>query len=201
MPARPIFTKSFIWLGALKSGADSQFILTHEQQVQLCAPGGVWIDLEEFEGSSIRCFRSGSAAGCEEALALYGGDLLNEDLYVDWCARKRDQLRASHQELLMKLGSLYAEQQRHELAIRQFEKVVTAEPSNEEAHRELMRLYVLTGRRSEALRQFQRCCDSVRDGLRRRLMTASSARALVTAAAAEAADRRDVGAADEDRPR
>src|SRR5207245_1123801 len=128
-------------------------------------PGGVSIDLEEFERSSIRCFRSGSVAGCEEALALYGGDLLSEDLYVDWCIRKRDQLRASHQELLMKLGSLYAEQQRHELAIRQFEKVVTAEPSNEEAHRELMRLYVLTGRRSEALRQFQRCCDSVRDGL------------------------------------
>ena len=40
-----------------------------------------------------------------------------------------------------------------------------SEPSNEEAHRELMRLYALTGRRSEALRQFRRCSDAIRKEL------------------------------------
>ena len=33
----------------LKTGARSQFIMTFEQQVQLRAPGQLWIDVEEFE--------------------------------------------------------------------------------------------------------------------------------------------------------
>lgn len=149
----------------LKAGADSRFILTQNQQVRLTAPGDLWIDAEQFASMSVRAFRSGIASECEAALALYGGDLLSEDLYSEWCTRRRDQLRALHQEILMKLGSLYGAGGDHKLAITQFEKLVAAEPSCEEAHRELMRLYVLTGRRSEALRQFRRCCDAVRDEL------------------------------------
>src|SRR5436190_22309032 len=38
----------------LKSGADSRFIHTHDQLVQLAAPGGLWIDAAEFEASSIQ---------------------------------------------------------------------------------------------------------------------------------------------------
>jgi TolB-like protein len=47
-------------------------------------------------------------------------------------------------------------------AIVQLEKLVYSDPSNEEAHRELMKLYVLAGRRAEALRQFRRCAEAVR---------------------------------------
>lgn len=145
----------------LKSAADSRFIQTRDQSVQLPSDG-LWVDVEEFESASIRAFRSGKAPDCEAALSLYGGDLLSEDLYADWCARRRDQLRASYHELLMKLGALCLNSGGHSGAIEQFEKLVASEPSNEEAHRELMRLYVLTGRRSEALRQYQRCSDAVR---------------------------------------
>jgi DNA-binding SARP family transcriptional activator len=149
----------------LKSGSDSQFILTRGQQVQLAAPGDLWIDAESFETTSVRALRSGVAAECEAALALYRGDLLSEDIYADWCTRRREQLRALYQDLLIRLGNLYEGQGDHKLAIIQFEKMVAAEPSNEEAHRELMRLYVLTGRRSEALRQFRRCSEAVRKEL------------------------------------
>jgi DNA-binding SARP family transcriptional activator/TolB-like protein len=146
----------------LKSGGESRFILTRDQQVRLAAAGGLWIDAEEFDAASVRAFRSGLASDCEAALALYGGDLLSEDLYADWFTRRRDQLRALQQEISMKLASLYAAQGQHKDAIVQFERLVAAEPSNEEAHRDLMRLYTITGRRSEALRQFKRCCDAVR---------------------------------------
>jgi DNA-binding SARP family transcriptional activator len=149
----------------LKSGGGSQFILTHEQQVQLAAPGGLLIDVEEFDKHCVRAFRSGSIPDCEETLALYGGDLLSEDLYAEWCVRRRDQLRAARQELLLKLGSLYAHQERYDLAITYYEKVVAEEPWNEEAHRELMRICVLAGRRSDALRHYQRCCEAVRHEL------------------------------------
>jgi DNA-binding SARP family transcriptional activator len=146
----------------LKSPADSRFIRTGDQLVHLEAPGKLWIDVAEFEASSIRAFRSGIASECEEALALYAGDLLSEDLYADWCARRRDQLRASYQELLRKLAKLYIKTGQRQEAIVQLEKLVYSDPSNEEAHRELMQLYVLAGRRAEALRQFRRCADAVR---------------------------------------
>ena len=144
----------------LKSAANSRFIQTHQQQVRLTTPGDLWIDVDEFEARSIRAFRSEVVSDCEEALSLYEGDLLSEDLYVDWCNRRRDRLQAVYQELLMKLGTVYAKNGQHKSAITQFEKLTAAQPSNEEAHRELMRLYVLTGRRSEGLRQFRRCFEA-----------------------------------------
>jgi len=149
----------------LKSAADSVFIRTRDQHVELVAPGSPYIDVEEFEKGSTRAVRSGGASECEALLSIYAGDLLSEDLYADWFARRRDRLRALHQELLRKLGTLYVQHGQHRQAIEQFEKLVASEPSNEEAHRELMQLYVFTGRRSEALRQFRRCSDAVRHEL------------------------------------
>ena len=43
---------------SLKAGAKSQFIMTHEQHVQLRAPGGLWIDVEKFERLADAAMRS-----------------------------------------------------------------------------------------------------------------------------------------------
>lgn len=150
---------------SLKAGAKSHFILTHEQQVQLRAPGEVWVDVEEFEQLASAATRSGAVADYERALELYGGDLLTEDPYAEWCAQKREQLRAVREQLQVRLGRAYAAQDQYGRATTLFEALVEAVPSNEEAHRELMTLYALTGRRSDALRQFRRCCDAVRADL------------------------------------
>jgi DNA-binding SARP family transcriptional activator len=150
---------------SLESGAKSQFIATHAQHVQLRAPGGIWIDVDQFEQLSDAAMRTRAVPDYERALALYGGDLLTEDRYADWCAPKRDQLRAVHEQLLLRLGRAVAKEAQHGRAIRLFETLVEAVPSNEEAHRELMTLYALTGRRSDALRQFRRCCDALRADL------------------------------------
>jgi len=150
---------------ALKNAANSRYIATSAQQVQLRSPAGLWIDVEEFERLAAHALRSGTSSDYEAALALYRGDLLTEDLYAEWCAARRQGLRALREQLLMGLGRLYAAGRQHELAIRQFETLIAAAPANEEAHRELMALYALTGRRSEALRQFYRCRDAVRADL------------------------------------
>jgi DNA-binding SARP family transcriptional activator len=146
----------------LRSGADSQFIVTSRQQVQLCADGGVWIDAEEFARLAERALHSSAASDYEAALADYRGDLLDEDRYAEWAADRRDALRRLYEQLLMRLGRIYGGQFDHERAIKQFETLVATAAAHEEAHRELMTLYAQTGRRSEALRQFQRCCAAVR---------------------------------------
>jgi DNA-binding SARP family transcriptional activator len=149
----------------LKAGAESRFIVTSQQQVQLRAPGDLWIDAEAFEHAAIAAVAARTIKDHEQALALYGGDLLSEDPYADWISHKREQLRALRDQLLLSLGRLYAADRRHQQAAAHFEAVLAASPATEEAHRELMLLYATTGRRPEALRQFARCSEAVRSEL------------------------------------
>jgi DNA-binding SARP family transcriptional activator len=146
----------------LRSGADSRFIITSRQHVQLQAAGGLWIDAEAFELLASRARASGIAAEYEDALTLYRGVLLAEDPYADWCAPKREQLHALRDDLLLGLGRTCSAHGLYPRAIQQFENVLATAPANEDAHRELMRLYALSGRRSDALRQFARCSAAVR---------------------------------------
>ncbi len=149
----------------LRSGADSQFIVTSRQQVQLCPDGEISIDADVFERLAAAALRSSVAADHEAALAVYAGDLLDEDRYAEWAAPRRESLRRLYEQLLLRLGRIYVGRQDYQLAIRQFDLLLIAAAANEEAHRELMTLYARTGRRSEALRQFERCRAAVRTEL------------------------------------
>lgn len=146
----------------LKAGADSHFILTREQQVHLSAPGGLWIDAEAFEQAAARALKSSDPQAYEQALALYEGDLLIEDPYEDWTTTRREHLRALRRDLLVKLSRLYEAQGQRQQSIARLKEVVTLDPSNEEAHRQLMRLYALAGDRQQALRQYQQCRKDLR---------------------------------------
>ena len=146
----------------LKSGSDSQYILTHGQQVFLRAPGTLWIDAEEFERAAAAALRSSDAQAYEKALALYAGDLLIEDPYEDWIAARREHLRAMRLGLLLKLSQLYESRGQHQDGIARLKEVVALDPSNEAAHRQLMRLYALDGNRQQALHQYKECCEALR---------------------------------------
>ena len=150
---------------SLKSVAESHFILTQGQQVLLRAPGRLWIDVEDFE-QHVKTAQAGSdIKACEEARALYGGDLLAEDRYEDWAASRREQLQNKHQELLAKLARLYEADGEHEAAIERLQELLITDGANEETHRHLMRLYALTGNKHQALRQYQLCCDALQKDL------------------------------------
>jgi TolB-like protein/DNA-binding SARP family transcriptional activator len=152
----------------LKSAADSHFILTRGSEVELGAPGGLRVDAEEFERQAAEAVKSTDAAAYEAALALYGGDLLPEDLYEDWAVRRREQLRALRQELLVKLAHLYESGGEYGRSIERLKQLVADDASNEEAHRHLMSLYARTGNRRQSLRQYQQC----REALERELQAA-----------------------------
>jgi DNA-binding SARP family transcriptional activator len=146
---------------ALKSAADSHFILTQGQQILLRAPERLWIDVEAFEEALDLAIEDQNTAAFESALAFYVSDLLAEDRYEDWAATKREQLRGRYQDLLAKLAHLYDKHGQYEKAIESWRKLVSSDPANEEAHRNLMRLYAVTGSKSRALRQFRECCEAL----------------------------------------
>lgn len=117
-----------------------------------------WVDVEAFRSQAqhARATRSEPSA-YERAIALYGGDLLPEDIYEDWAAPHREELRSLWLALLSELGQLYEARGQLDLAAERLRALLQADPPQEEAHRSLMRLYAQAGSRHRALRQYQVC--------------------------------------------
>lgn len=142
----------------VNSGNDSHFILTKEGQIILTAPNELWIDAVEFEKLSSAALKSNDdAKACENALALYAGDLLPEDLYEDWASEKREYLRTTYRKLLQKLTAIYESKMQFEQSAEIARKLVSFDELDEDAHRSLMRLYALGGNRQQAVKQFEVC--------------------------------------------
>ncbi|MDX2041373.1 MAG: BTAD domain-containing putative transcriptional regulator [Acidobacteriota bacterium] len=149
----------------LKSGADSQFIVTQDQLIVLRAPDGLLVDVEEFELRAATALKSNEPADGETALELYGGDLLGEDLYEDWAAVRREKLRMLYEQLLQHLAQLYKFKGEYQLSIERLNQLLTVNQTNEEAHRNLIRLYAASGNRHQAMQQYQLCRDALRRDL------------------------------------
>ena len=64
------------------------------------------LDVEAFELAVTDARRDRTAAACERALALYGGELLPENRYDDWAELERGRLAAIHEELEQILDGL-----------------------------------------------------------------------------------------------
>lgn len=127
-----------------------------------------WLDVAEFEEVArqvtARPFHSasaGEAARLEGALALCTGDLL-EGFYEEWALAERERLRRLHLESLSWLMRYQGFYGGYDRAIALGQEVLRREPAREEVHREVMRLYLETGQRSLAARQYELCRGAVR---------------------------------------
>jgi DNA-binding SARP family transcriptional activator len=146
----------------LKSGSCSQFISAKDNIVALRAPGDLWIDACAFERSAVEAMRSNDPRLFEKALDLYRGDLLPEDLYEDWAVAPRERMRELYVDSLFRLARLREESGDYVAGIGLLQSLVTADPTNEEAHRRLMGLYAMTGNRHGVFRQYRQCIVAMR---------------------------------------
>jgi DNA-binding SARP family transcriptional activator len=99
-------------------------------------------DVAEFDRAADAALRSGDPAACAAAAAAYGGRLLPDALYEEWTQAERTRLHAQFVELLRQS--------------RQWERLVELEPTDEPAHRELMRAALADGNRHAAIRWYGR---------------------------------------------
>jgi TolB-like protein/Tfp pilus assembly protein PilF len=120
------------------------------------------IDVREFE----RLVVSENPDDLQRALELYRGDLVEglvvrEPAFEDWIrgarARFRDRACAGFEHLAEALTGLG----RVDDAMGQLRARLEMDPACESAHRSLMELLVKSGRRSDALRQYQRCEEAL----------------------------------------
>ena len=110
--------------------------------------------------------RSEGEGDMRQALALYRGDLLegyvtSEAEFQDWLDVARVRLRKLACELAGRLSAVLHARGATAESIDVLHRLLDLDRANESAHRRLMQLLAATGKRSEALRQYQECAAAL----------------------------------------
>ena len=148
-------------LGPDDAQAASGYLASQGEQLLLCPGAELWLDVEAFEEAAATARRSCDTAAYRAALNLYAGELLPRDPYEEWAEVPRESLRQLFLSLLVELGRLHEERGEYGAGIEALRRAVVEEPTREEAHIGLMRLYALAGRQAEALAQYARLEESL----------------------------------------
>ena len=117
-------------------------VVIRDGSVALWPSADVRSDVAAFEAEAQAALCSGDPEASGEAATSYGGELLPEERYEEWTLGPRQRARRLYVDVLRASG--------------QWEVVVEVEPTDEAAHRRLMREHMVAGRLHAALRQFQR---------------------------------------------
>lgn len=146
----------------LPPGTPSAYLHLHAEGLALFASvGALWIDVEAFEVAASVARHAREPAAYRAALELYTSDLLPEDRYEDWATGRREELRELYLALLLELTHVHEERGELPAAIQALERVVVTEPTHEPAQVALMRLQARSGRRQQALRQYDHLQDAL----------------------------------------
>jgi predicted ATPase/DNA-binding SARP family transcriptional activator/DNA-binding CsgD family transcriptional regulator len=134
----------------------SRYLRVEGDLLALCPDGKLWVDVEGFECAAAAARRGREPDAYRAALDLYAGELLPEDRYEEWAQERRGELRQLYLTLLAEMAGMYEEREDYEPAVEALRRAVSEEPAREEAHRGLIRLFALSGRRQQALLQYRR---------------------------------------------
>ncbi len=142
----------------------SRFIDYESDSYRFMASTDIWVDVDAFLAKAAERQRqegrgaSGETqARYEEAVDLYRGDYLGEDLYEDWCAGERQRLLEMYLSVLTSLAAVHASQRNYAAAVDCCWRAVARDGCRESSYRLLMDYLWRDGRPHEALRVYDRC--------------------------------------------
>ncbi len=148
---------------ASDSGDAGSCIVVSDEHLFL-DPSRVWIDAGQFllhldraerlrtSGDPVRSFEE-----YEKAFKLYRGDFLPDDLYDDWTVAARDRLRARYMKGLHEMAKTAESLGEKEKAVEAYGRLFQTDECNEDACRWLMSHYLSSGKKTDALRIYERC--------------------------------------------
>jgi DNA-binding SARP family transcriptional activator/CRP-like cAMP-binding protein len=122
-----------------------------------CSRHGEKKDQEGDVNSAVTLYR--------QAIELYAGDFLPEDLYVPWVEAKREELRQHHLSLLFRTAELLEIRGNLKSAADCYRKTIQIDPTWEAAYQRLMLNYSTRGMRNAALKTYQDCLKALREEL------------------------------------
>ena len=142
--------------------------IAQEGDLVMLNPDGAWTDTHAFR-AHLSAAKQQSAEGntgkaleeYERALALYQGDFLPEDMYEDWATLTRDSLRTAFLMALDDVAVIADSLGDRDKAAAARDRLFQADPCNERSCRWLMAWHAGAGRRSDAIRVFERCQRSL----------------------------------------
>jgi DNA-binding SARP family transcriptional activator len=140
---------------------------SHAGEVSFNRNSQYWLDVEVFERSinkilacPFESIEESQLSELHKILGLYQGDLL-EGLYNDWALRERERLRILYVKSLVYLLQYYGFHHAYERAISYGQQILDLDPLREEIHREVMKLYLVNGQRTLAVKQYESCCSTL----------------------------------------
>jgi len=146
-------------------------LLVETDWIQLNPSASYCIDVVEFQHTSnlirnkrARDLTNEAYLSAQKALALYKGDLL-EGWYQDWCIFERERYQTMYITFLDKLVQYCEIHQYYEDGLAYCAEILRHDRANERAHRQMMRLSFLSGDRTRALRQYERCALTLHEEL------------------------------------
>lgn len=155
-----------------RRGGAWSYLRSHADCYALDTQSSCWIDASEFRaliegGRKAEAARDETAAiGAYEATAeLYRGGYLQDEPFAEWCWQTREQLRESCLAALGRLSTLWGGLGRWDKSIAWSRRALLLDPLREEGHRALMYALWASGRRDEAVRQYEACAHLLRERL------------------------------------
>ena len=144
------------------------YILSKNRTYQIDPAISLKIDVDEF----LALYQAGlctsgheMATLYEKACHMYRGPFLVEDMYADWSFIRREQLSQTYLTMCRTLADHFLSTRCYEDTVKWANTILSENQFDEVAYRQLMLAYAAQGRRSEALRQYRRCEQVLRDEL------------------------------------
>lgn len=158
-------------LDAQPSAESGGMLLVEHDWVQFRAHAGLLLDVSVFEAAFMLAHDSPGGAlephaveALQDAVRLYRGDLL-EGWYHEWCFYERERLQNMYLAMLDKLMCYCEAKQKFEQGLLYGTLILRYDRAHERTHRRLMSLHYLSGDRTAALRQFERCAAALEEEL------------------------------------
>lgn len=154
--ARANLRQCVMKLRAALGDRDGKLLVSDDDAIRLA--DGVEVDAHNFSALAA----GGALAGWEQAVRLYGGDLLGdfrsgEEPFDDWLEAERHRFARAACDVLSRVAAARRAAGEHARAEQALERWLLLDPACEEAHRALIEIYNQTDRRWKALEQFERC--------------------------------------------
>ncbi|HYN89336.1 MAG TPA: BTAD domain-containing putative transcriptional regulator, partial [Ardenticatenaceae bacterium] len=167
-------------LWSLKKGIGERRLLIDSETVALQPDGDLWLDVAAFRESlaasaghahpnTERC--AVCLASLQAAAELYRDDFLagftlpDSPPFDEWHFFQTEGLRQELAAVLERLVTIYAARATPAAAIPYARRWLELDPLHEPAHRALIRLYLQTGQRAAALRQYESCVQRLAEEL------------------------------------
>jgi len=141
------------------------FLLCSRTAIALNPDSDCWVDSRAFAGSlaDLEQTEFAEPEALEQALGLYRGAFLEDlslpdsDLFEEWRVLKREQIQRKVLDLLSRSVAGCEHRGEYERALAHAWRKVDLEAWDETARRQVMRLLAHSGRRTEALAQYEAC--------------------------------------------